>query len=767
MTGHLSALGEVVRAVRITAPASYSWFCRPAFRIPRSHAAQLSAEAATVHLASALTRQLYRDFYTCGRAVAARADRPASRPSDTSAAADLLARLRLPEHAWQPGWTVQAVAPGRVAVTRGDLTLWVADNHCAVDRGDPQPGRPAAVLLPTASCAISPGYLVVYGRRLPEPESAASAVRVYWNLSPSAAAPFLRGVARELNGAAIGHVAKVLVDTDRPDRRDTGVLLLSAADFAPAAPLLASVVHRLHDDLRPGTPAFTCEIARGVGIAESHWDGGSYGLARCTALAESILEAHAAAPGAPENERFDAVVGHLAARGVRPDVPHLQPGSSAEYTLPARTRTRERRSPRPDRAGMPAGLPIAAMLAERLCADAVWDGAACGWLGVRTQAAAGSRARPAFGALGPDLYEGAGGIALFLAEAARLLDDERALRTAVGAVRGALVANRATAEAGVGVYCGPVGVALAAARVGRYFDLPELLDEARLLAKGSVARAEQCSSPDLVGGRAGQVVGLLAVAGLLDDQQLVAWAARTGELLLADARGHSTGALSWPSSVGWRRRGLTGLAHGAAGIGYAFTELYAATGDDHHRDAASRAFDYERSWFSVAQGNWPDLRLPSRRKDPDPSGQRYEWCHGAAGIALSRLRAHEVLGEQILLDEARVGLSTTAHAVRTVVADRADDDHSLCQGLSGQADVLLSGAAVEHGSDAEQAMAAVAGRASTLAGGRQGWPCGVPTGEEVPGLMLGLAGIGYFHLRLHDPDGVPSVLLPTAHAATR
>jgi lantibiotic modifying enzyme len=38
------------------------------------------------------------------------------------------------------------------------------------------------------------------------------------------------------------------------------------------------------------------------------------------------------------------------------------------------------------------------------------------------------------------------------------------------------------------------------------------------------------------------------------------------------------------------------------------------------------------------------------------------------------------------------------------------------------------------------------------------WPCGTHSGET-PNLMLGLAGIGYFYLRLAVPQ-VPSVLLP-------
>jgi lantibiotic modifying enzyme len=32
-------------------------------------------------------------------------------------------------------------------------------------------------------------------------------------------------------------------------------------------------------------------------------------------------------------------------------------------------------------------------------------------------------------------------------------------------------------------------------------------------------------------------------------------------------------------------------------------------------------------------------------------------------------------------------------------------------------------------------------------------------GGENPGLMLGLAGIGYFFLRLHDQSNVPSIMM--------
>jgi len=39
------------------------------------------------------------------------------------------------------------------------------------------------------------------------------------------------------------------------------------------------------------------------------------------------------------------------------------------------------------------------------------------------------------------------------------------------------------------------------------------------------------------------------------------------------------------------------------------------------------------------------------------------------------------------------------------------------------------------------------------------WSCGVNGGAETPNLMLGTAGIGYFYLRVAEPERTPSVLL--------
>lgn len=83
---------------------------------------------------------------------------------------------------------------------------------------------------------------------------------------------------------------------------------------------------------------------------------------------------------------------------------------------------------------------------------------------------------------------------------------------------------------------------------------------------------------------------------------------------------------------------------------------------------------------------------------------------------------------------------------------------SLCHGLAGNADVLLRGASILGDGDSEGMRAAIdvadTGLERYDASGR--WPLGAE--GQPPGLMVGLAGIGYWYLRVADPT-LPSVLL--------
>jgi len=214
-----------------------------------------------------------------------------------------------------------------------------------------------------------------------------------------------------------------------------------------------------------------------------------------------------------------------------------------------------------------------------------------------------------------------------------------------------------------------------------------------------------------------------------------------------------------------RQQDLTGFSHGAAGIGRALLELHHVTGERAFREGAEQAFRYERQWFDPARENWPDFRslydLSSGRSGPP--GYPVTWCHGAPGIALSRLRAFALTGDSDSLTEAEAATRTTMATVEPP-AGGTDDAMSfcLCHGAAGNAEVLLIAGELlnrpEYVGICERLGAYGIARYEKE---HAPWPCGVTEGGESPDLMLGLAGIGYFYLRLFDTKRTPSVLLFT------
>jgi lantibiotic modifying enzyme len=116
------------------------------------------------------------------------------------------------------------------------------------------------------------------------------------------------------------------------------------------------------------------------------------------------------------------------------------------------------------------------------------------------------------------------------------------------------------------------------------------------------------------------------------------------------------------------------------------------------------------------------------------------WCHGEAGIALTRLRAAGALGPQ---DDLAPALDATRRRVEQALAEDFDD-LSLCHGLTGAAETLRCARA---GSDDAAMLAAVAVERHLRRGD---WPCAEGPAAS-PGLFPGLAGIGWFLLCLADP----------------
>jgi type 2 lantibiotic biosynthesis protein LanM len=398
-------------------------------------------------------------------------------------------------------------------------------------------------------------------------------------------------------------------------------------------------------------------------------------------------------------------------------------------------------------------LETADRIGARLCRDALWAGRRCNWLGGYSDIPGTVVHR----ALGPAIYDGTSGIALFLARLFGATQEKIFRITAEGAVRHALSrTGDVRADFQISFYFGLAGIVYAALEAGEITGSQEWLGQTRAMA-ASLAGGEVGSAPlDVMGGSAGAIAALLYLHNRYREDEFLEAAMRHGERLLAAARRSESG-WSWrtlETEHTGERPDLTGFSHGAAGISWSLLELFRATGEERFRQAAEQGFRYERSCFSAEHGNWPDFRALDGGRPEYPSA----WCHGAPGIGLSRLRAWQILKEGLYREESKIALGTTMAALR----DASQGNYSLCHGHAGNAEVLLYASQVLEGPDYRAAAERVAMQGiERYEDERIPWPCGSPDEAETPDLMLGLAGIGYFYLRLYAPAGNPGVLMPT------
>lgn len=407
----------------------------------------------------------------------------------------------------------------------------------------------------------------------------------------------------------------------------------------------------------------------------------------------------------------------------------------------------------------PVFLETADRIGRKLCRDALWDGKRCTWLGWSTEAIGQSWA-PAYRSFSCELYSGTSGIALFLAELYRHTGDPEQRRALEGAVNQCLsLTGTLEGAARIGLYSGISGIAHALARIGFLLGHEQLtrraLDEMGALR--NVQPDERLI--DIIGGSAGAIPALLALGMAHDREDFTETAILHGDHLLAMAHKEDAG-WSWDTMHIPGQRNLTGYSHGVAGIVTSLLELHVATGEARFREGALQGLRYERSLFSAAHNNWPDLRIMNPGAPEQPPIYNMAWCHGAPGIGLSRLRCLALLGDdREMQGELSAAIQTTETAL-SMPWMHGMGNFSLCHGACGNAELLLM-AARQLGRPELARVAEKVGwdGIQHYAQFDLPWPCGVQGAGETPGLMLGLAGIGHFYLRLHDPAAAPSVLL--------
>jgi type 2 lantibiotic biosynthesis protein LanM len=399
----------------------------------------------------------------------------------------------------------------------------------------------------------------------------------------------------------------------------------------------------------------------------------------------------------------------------------------------------------------PEAIDCARAIGDMLCLDSLENEHCASWLGTTPIGPGGRSTSPQ--PLDLTLYNGLPGCALFLAYLASVTADcsyERMARKVVVLLRRHLDRGRRTVGLPIttlGGFSGVGALVYTLTHLAVLWKDATLVDEARALAADVPRLVEADRALDVIGGSAGAIAALDVLNRIDPNDDLLQAAVLCGDRLvhMQQRQPHGGG---WVTEVP-ASQALTGFSHGAAGIAWALLKLATWSGDARFRRAAELAIDYERSTFVAEDRNWPDYRVWPGRE----SARRCElaWCHGAPGIGLARIDSLTSIDDRDTREEIRIALQTTAGSDFGL-------SHCLCHGDLGNLEILLYAAQRVDASwwdDYGKALAT-----ETLAGiTTRGCLCSSETSLAPPGLMVGLAGIGYGLLRIASPERVPSVLV--------
>jgi type 2 lantibiotic biosynthesis protein LanM len=393
-------------------------------------------------------------------------------------------------------------------------------------------------------------------------------------------------------------------------------------------------------------------------------------------------------------------------------------------------------------------------IGDYLARSALRDGDAIGWLGLQLHNERVWAIEP----VGNDLYGGLPGIALFLGylasvspradlrTLARVSAQQVAQNVRASVTRG--LAKRESAPIGLFTEWG--GCVYALSHLSVLWDDPELANDALQAARRIAEHVARDEALDVIGGAAGAIMAMASLYAVVRDDAVLDVVVRAADHLLSRAQTMACG-IAWRTSIS-STSPLAGISHGASGMALALAVAAQLTGDERYETAAREAMLYEDSIFDHASGNWPDYRVLSGTRDAtERPSSLWAWCHGAPGIGIARARL-------LMLGWSDSGiLNDIDRAVRSTSRFGFGMNHSLCHGDLGNLELFSLLPSDRRNRDVAVAVAtqleSMLLRASTY-----GWQCGVPHAVPTPGLMTGLAGVGYGLLRSALPGVIPSLL---------
>jgi hypothetical protein len=376
------------------------------------------------------------------------------------------------------------------------------------------------------------------------------------------------------------------------------------------------------------------------------------------------------------------------------------------------------------------------------------------------------------------IYSGVSGIVLFFLELFKQTQDKRYMDAAVEGMKWVINYCKKNPSSYYAFFTGRMGVSYTLLQMHQFTREKEYLENAIAMARPCKDISEGSSGvDDLINGTSGTLLGLLHLHAATGEK----WILETIDCYircLVDRASHGPAGLYWDRSP-QQISGLCGFSHGAAGIGFVFLELGHYFRNEAFYSIARQAFLYETYFFNQAKKhkNWPDLRRGIYSDDDYQEHQKAflegdmdfftmgsdmnAWCHGAAGIGLSRLRAFQLLKNPVYKNEVQIAVDKTI--LTDIESSKPDPLFILCHGSGGNAELFIYAYQILRDKKYLSMAEKIAINALAYHKKHNYYLAGysIPGAGEDRSLFMGNAGIGYFLLRLADPFHVPSILAPT------
>ncbi len=191
---------------------------------------------------------------------------------------------------------------------------------------------------------------------------------------------------------------------------------------------------------------------------------------------------------------------------------------------------------------------------------------------------------------------------------------------------------------------------------------------------------------------------------------------------------------------------LAGLAHGYAGVSLAIAGCYNIFKEKKYLKIVEELIIRENKMFDNKIENWKDVR------DKNNIGDSLYWCHGASGIAISRMRVYEYTNLPICKSDIQ-------RAVKKINQDFYKvSNHSLCHGKMGNIEVLdlISNNIFEYKNMKKEINDKFTNTINDIFD--EGVVCGISNAYDMLSFMLGITGMAYSILR-YKTKKYPSLLL--------